>query len=198
MATLYAVAAVSQAILGLLADARPRPEFENAKFELFQFKDFQRTPPLAEGVSLYLYRVSVNATQRNLPPSIDLYGHTLQRPLPLDLHYMLSVWATTAVSQQRLLGWCMRTLEDTSTLSATLLNNYGRPERAFGPAESVQLIYDPMSLQDTIELWDVLKPNIQLSVTYTARVVYIESPLDLGVDEPVQSRELQMVKWPPA
>jgi len=197
MATLYALAAVTQTILGILADARPKPEFDDAKFEAFQFKDFQREPPISLGMSLYLYRVSVNASQRNMPPSVDIDGRMRHR-LPLDLHYMITAWAMTAINQQRLLGWCMRTLEDTSCLSATLLNNYGRPERSFHPAESVQLLYDPMSLQDTIQLWDVLKPNIQLSVTYTARVVYLESPLEMGGEEPVQSRELRMVKWPPA
>jgi hypothetical protein len=47
MATHNAIAAIGQAILGLLASACPRPEFAAAQFELYQGRQFQT--PLDEG-----------------------------------------------------------------------------------------------------------------------------------------------------
>jgi hypothetical protein len=63
LATYQALAATGQAILGLLADARPKPEFADAVFELYQPSNFQK--PIKEGISLFLYRVTVNLGQRN-------------------------------------------------------------------------------------------------------------------------------------
>jgi len=61
------------------------------------------------GVSLVLYRVLVNSGIRT-PPS----GHgTGPAAVPLDLHLLLTPWAAEAAMQQEILGWVMRTLEDT-------------------------------------------------------------------------------------
>src|SRR6476661_5720107 len=60
LASFQAIAAISQAILGLLADARPKPEFAGAQFELVQVSDFQKGRPLQEGISLFLNRVTVS------------------------------------------------------------------------------------------------------------------------------------------
>ena len=56
MASYHAIAAISSAILGLLQSACPKPEFDDAQFELYQSNDFQN--PMAEGISLYLYRIA--------------------------------------------------------------------------------------------------------------------------------------------
>ena len=47
MATHNAIAAIGQAILGLLASAGPRPEFSAAQLELYQGRQFQT--PMDEG-----------------------------------------------------------------------------------------------------------------------------------------------------
>src|SRR4030095_6295974 len=106
MATSQAIAATGQAILGLLADACPKPEFSAASFELYQVSNFQT--PMEEGLSLYLYRIVPNRSGQNLPPSVGPNGERYRPALPLDLHYVLTAWARTAVKQQRLLGWAMR------------------------------------------------------------------------------------------
>src|SRR6266566_1234096 len=103
VATFQAIAATGQAILGLLADACPKPEFAAARFELYQVNNFRS--PMEEGISLYLYRVAVSGARRNLPPTVGPNGQRYRPPIPLDLHYMVSAWAKTAVKQQRLLGW---------------------------------------------------------------------------------------------
>ncbi len=189
MASFQAIAAISQAILGLLADARPKPEFAGAQFELVQVSDFQRGRPLEEGISLFLYRVTVSAMPRTLqrPPGPD--GKRYLPSLPLDLCYLISPWAKTAAKQQRLLGWCMRTLQDTPRLGSEVLNNYAPEGHVFHPDETVDLIYDPISIPDMASLWDILKPNVQLSIGYLARMIHIESAIELVEAPRVQTRD---------
>ena len=186
MAKSQAIAATGQAILGLLADAAPKPEFATARFELYQVGDFE--PVLDEGISLYLYRVAVNTSCRNLAPTVA-DGKYFRPPIPLDLHYMLSAWAKTAVKQQRLLGWAIRTLADTPILHAGVLNQYGPENDVFRPSEGVELILDQLTLQDLNNLWSATKISPPLSVNYVARMLAIESTLELVAAPVVQTRE---------
>lgn len=198
MATYQAIAAVGQAIIGLLEDAWPRQEFANAQFALYQPADMARTSPLSplsvrRGITLYLYRVAVNGAQRNRPPRLGSDGKRLRASLPVDLYYLMSAWAESAVLQQRLLGWAMRTLEDTLILPAGLLNRPGPERNIFRPTETVELSWEPLSLQDLVNIWDPFKQNFQPSVAFMARVVSLDSldSAEVSVEaEPVQTREL--------
>ena len=192
MATFQAIAATGQAVLGLLADACPKPEFAAARFELYQVSNF--TLPMDEGISVYLYRVSVNPMRRNSPPIIGRSGKRCRPPIPLDLHYMVSAWAKTAVKQQRLLGWAIRTLEDFPILPAGLLNHYGPETDIFLPNETVELVFDQLNLQDFNNLWTATKANPPLSVNYIARMIGIESTLEMVEAEPVQVRTFEAGK----
>jgi hypothetical protein len=95
--------------------------------------------------------------------------------LPLDLHYLLTAWAADPEKQQRLLGWSMRTLEDTPILPSAILNRYIDKPDTFRCDEAVEFICDPLSLQDLVSLWDKLKPKYQTSVTYVACMITIDS-----------------------
>ncbi len=185
MATYHAIATTSEAILGVLRDARTA-EFEGAQFELYQSTDFQN--PMKEGISLYLYHVSTNTTRRNLPPRIDPDGRRFRPPLPIDLHYLLVSWAASSVRQQWLLGWSMRVLEDTPILPARVLNYYGSAGETFRPSEAVELICQPISLQEVVNIWDAFKPSLQVSVAYIARMIEIDSPIEVIEGPPVQTR----------
>ncbi len=190
MATYTAIAAIGQALVGLLEKSCPKPQFENARFELYQASNF--TKPMDEGISLFLYRVTTSMVRRNLPGRVDAQGRRSRRPLPLDLHFLLTPWARSAAQQHRLLGWAMRQIEDTPTLTSSFLNHYGRPETdTFLPGETVTLVFDPLSIQDLLNIWEIGKPNIQVSVTYVARLVTIESALFEEEAAPVQTRAFQ-------
>jgi hypothetical protein len=191
LATYAAISAVGQAILALLEQSCPKPEFEGTKFELYQASNFKS--PMDEGVSLFLYRVAPSTTRRNLAGRVDPQGHRTRRPLPLDLYYLLTPWAKTAVRQHRLLGWSLRTLEDTPTLTASFLNHYGRPEPdTFLPDETVTLVQEPLSTQDLLNIWEVGKPNIQVSAGYIARMVLIESAISDTQGPLVQTRSFDV------
>jgi hypothetical protein len=186
VASYGAIAAAGQALLGLLADACPKPEFATARFELYQAQDLKE--PMDDGVALYLYRVAINGSQRNLPARVLADGRRFKPGLPLDLHYLLIPWAREAVKQQRLLGWCMRAIEDMPILPAGLLNHFAPEPDTFHPSETVELITDPLSMQDLTNIWDAFKPTTQLAAGYIARMVVIDSPLEVVGGVPVQTR----------
>ena len=185
MASYQAIAAVSRAIRGLLDLACPRPEFDGAQFKVYQSNDFQN--PMDEGVSLYLYRLS-SSSRRNLPPRPGPNGETYRPPLPLDLYYMLTAWGRTFEKQQGLLGFCIRELGNTPILPSGLLNHFGPDADVFREHESVELVFEPLTLQDISNIWEPLKANLQPSATYVARMVSIDSVVEMPGGGNVQTR----------
>lgn len=197
MATHRAIAATGLAIRGLLESAVPTLEFPNAHFELYRPNDFDS--PMTIGISLYLYRVLINTSRRNLPPFVAPDGKRYRPQLPIDLSYMMTAWGQTAEVQQRLLGWAMRELENTPILPSSLLNHYVQEVDTFRPAETVELICETISLQDMNTLWDGFKANKtnqHLSVTYVARMLLIESNVEIAEYPPAQTRVLDVGKEP--
>jgi hypothetical protein len=192
MANHQAIAATGQAILGLLSESCPKPEFAGAKFELYQPENFSLH--MEEGISLYLYRVGVNASLRNMPPVVGADGKQKRPPLPLDLYYVMTAWAKTAVKQQRLLGWAIRTLEDVTILPSTLLNNYSPEPDIFQPNETVELIFDSLTLQDWSNLWNSTKTSPTVSIAYIARIINIESQMTMTTTTFAQTREFGFAK----
>jgi hypothetical protein len=192
LSTYRAIAATSKAILGLLEDACPRTEFPHADFQLYHNSNFEK--PMPEGISLYLYRVAINGSVRNMPPRLGPDGRRFRPSLPVDLYYLLTAWAEKVEQQQRLLGWSIRMLEDTPILPAGVLNDRMEKE-TFRPEETVELIYEPLSLQDWAAVWDKLKPKIQTSMTYVARLIAIESNVELSDGALIQTREFKFTKF---
>jgi hypothetical protein len=190
MATHNAIAAVSQTLLNILRESHPPVDFGSPGYSLIQ-------PENLEGVevpafTLMLWRVSVSAVRRNQPPRRLPDGRTLRPPLPLDLHYLLTPWATAADTQQRMLGWAMRVFEDMALLPAAVLNYSVEDTDTFGTSEAVELVCDPLALADLFGLWDKLKPRLHTSMTYLVRGVLIDSPLLEADAPPVQLREFEM------
>ena len=189
MASDHAISAISQAMRGLLLDARPKTgDLKDTVVELYQADSFKAQPVLT--VSIFLYRATVSTARRNLSPKIGTDGIKYRPPLPLDLHYMITPWAKKAETQQILLAWLMRVLEDTPTLSSGYLNHFDPDDAPFGAEEAVQLVYEPTSIQDMLAIWEVGKPNIQASATYVARMVPIDSrvPMLEAGGKPAQTR----------
>lgn len=191
MAAYPAIAVTGQAILKLLADSCPKAEFDAARFELYQVGNFtQSPPPMDEGISLYLYRLGANAARRNLPYHVRSNGLRYRPPLPLDLYFLMTAWAKSAAKQQRLLGWAMRVLEDTPLLPSGLLNDVGPEPEIFQPNETVEIIFEPLSLQDMYNIWSAMKASPQLSASYVVRAVSIDSTALTPDAAPVQTRAL--------
>ena len=192
MALYTALAAVGTAIVNLLKDAS-RTEFPQAQFKLLQASDFSTNSalPTPEGVSVHLYRVTVSTQRRNLPPRTDQAGVRFRPSLPVDLYFLITPWAADAEKQLRLLGWIMRIIEDTSIIPSTLLNELEQDGKIFASADHVELIYESLSLADMAILWENLKQvKAMPSVTYVARMVLLDSIIQLKVNDPVQARDV--------
>lgn len=192
MATHQAIAAVSLALKGLLDRALPKDEFPDVEIKLLQAADF--AAGIAEGVSLLLYRVGINSTQRNLPPRIAPDGNRVRPSLPVDLYYLLSAWSDDADTQQSLLGWAMRLLEDTPVLPGNLINPFLPGNPVFRADESVELICDPLPLEQWLALWATLTPKATASMTYIVRMVQIDSDKLMPDAERVRQRTFDVVR----
>jgi hypothetical protein len=187
MATYNAVAAVGLAIRGLLTDAAPESPFPEARFELYQASDF-RKPQDGIGVSIFLYRIGVNHTRRNIPPRRTPDGKRTRPPLPLDLFFMLTPWAPNADISYRLLGWAMRVMDDTPILPAAMVNAVDSGSNTLRPDETLEIVFDPLSLQDLNCLYEVMDPKIQPVATYAVRRVDLESTVEVVEGDLVQTR----------
>jgi hypothetical protein len=187
MATLSAVAATSEAIIRLLRSSYDPTQFNNASldFQVYVSNDF--LTPMDEGVSLLLYRIFQDGTNRTPPGRMQPNGQIGPTKLPLELHFLLTAWAKTASLQHELAGWMMRTLEDNPILYPSLLNSY-KPG-VFYPEETVEVGLAQLSTEDLFDIWDVIIRHVyQLSVPYVARVVRIESTLASVSGAQVQQR----------
>lgn len=198
MASYHAIAVTSLAIRGLLTNACPRDErlgFPGAEFKLVTAADLQPPAKLALGVSLYLHRVAFNTSRRSLPPRTTLEGIRYLPPVPVDLHFLLTAWGRSAEEQQSLLGWAIRTLQDTPVLPAGLLNRFaGDRGEVFRSNEAVELVGEILSLQDMLNIWEVAKHNEQPSLSYVARMVFLDSDVQLSESAPVQTRGFDYAK----
>jgi hypothetical protein len=190
MATFQAIEATCEAMMRLLQQSWQRDLFENRdlQFLVYQTQDF--ATPMSTGVSLYLYRVTVNIVQRT--PRIRPAAAGLQRraQLPLDLHFLLTPWADHASLAQAILGWTMRTIEDTAVLPAGLLNAVS--DGVFSDDETIEIVFGQLSNEEMFRIWDVLPRDYQISVPYTARIVRIDSGLDQLEGGPVLTKELDV------
>jgi len=188
MATYRAVGATCEAIVRLLQQSWRREMFDGTDLQFAVYRTGDFATPMDAGVSLYLYRVMVNTVQRT-PPAKPGPGNRRRRAqLPLDLNFLLTPWAKDASLEQVILGWMMRTLEDTPILPSGLLNTL--TAGVFDSDETVEIVTGQMSNEEMFRIWDVLPNNYQISVPYTARVVRIDSELDLTENGPVLTKGL--------
>ncbi len=183
------MAATGQAILGLLAQASQGTEFEGARFELYQASNMRA--PMEDGVSLYLFRIIPSAVRRNLPPRTGPLGQKYRPPFPVDLYYLLTAWARSAARQQRMLSWAVRKVFEQPSLPANLLNHFSPEPDTFLANESVEVMPETIPLLDMGSVWEVNKENQQPSFVLIARMVAIDSTLELTEGPAVQTRDLE-------
>jgi len=187
MATPSAISAVTESVIRLLRSSYNPADFNNAAldFQVYVANDFLN--PMDEGVSLLLYRIYHDGTNRNPPGRLQPNGQRGKTKLPLELHFMLTCWAKQASLQHEIAGWMMRTIEDNPVLYPSLLNTY-KPD-VFFPEETVEIALAQLSVEDMFNIWDVIIRHVyQLSVPYVARVVELESTLAEASGAAIQQR----------
>jgi hypothetical protein len=180
---------MSDAVLGLLRTAAIGGEFDGVEFAHYGSASFHT--PMSLGLSLYLYRISVSAN-RNLTCRVGPDGIRYRPPIPLDGHFLVTAWAEDPIKQQRMLGFAIRTLEDTPILPAGVLNQHSPEPDVFRPDETVELVFESVSVQDASYIWEVAQSKEQPSATYVARMIELESTVPVDGAKMVQTREFRV------
>ena len=182
--------AVVELLRAVYTSAPPAGYPTNPGFAVYLAANFKETKHMEEGVSLFLYRVYVNASQRAAQQRDPATNKLLRPALPLELHFFLTVWAKDATIQHDLLGWTMRALEDYALLPTALLNRV--PGANFSNDETVEIIPGQLTNEELMRIWDDLEVDYQLSIPYVARVIRIVSQREIGEGVPVIVREFDL------
>ncbi len=174
MADFRAIMAATEAIVNLLRVNYDPVDFNNElEFRVFTARDFSANA-LQNGASLFPYRIYANGAHRTPAGRLGMDGLPLRSALPVELHFLITVWGKEASLQNALAGWIMRTLEDSPSLPAGILNSVV-PD-VFRPDESVDISLAELRTEDMFRIWDVIGLNIyQLSIPYVARIIQLES-----------------------
>lgn len=171
MAGFSAVYAVGESIVQFLRQTYPdalRAEHP-CRFDVAKSEDFAEAAPFGETtVTLYLYRLSIDQYLHAAIPARS--GPPAARALPLDLHYMVTVWADTTHTEQLLMTWVMAQLHWRPVLDRSNLMALG----GWRLDEQIQIAPTPITQEDLSRIWDVMEPSYRLSTTYVARVVHID------------------------
>jgi hypothetical protein len=121
------------------------------------------------GITIFPYRLDLNRVMRpawSAVGSLDGRGH-----LPLDMHFLITPWATLPEDELRLLGAAMQCLEATPILSGPLLEASGGWE----PGDAVQVVLGDITTEEIMRTFDSLPHDYKLSVPYIARVIRIDT-----------------------
>ena len=200
MASVRAIAAVTQAIAGVLSDARQTaaglvPNHQNIAVVPMQAVAFNNPPGLTPGapgaIGIYLYRLAPSQISRAVAPRTMPSGIRVRPPLPLDLFYLITAWAAQPPEQQRLLAWAMRTLEDTPILPPEVLN--AAEPGTFRDDEAVELVIQGLNQTELVAVWEFNKGAMQAAVTYAARMINLDSNVALPEGPPAQTRGARVV-----
>jgi hypothetical protein len=180
MSNALALAHVTQALALLIEDNLP-PDIDIAvKVEP---RKPPADPPVEPTITVFLYQVTPNTSQRNNDlPTRASDGTLVRRPAAaLDLHYLISAYGEEAeLVGQRLIGSVVRTLHETPVLSKDIIELAGQRPHLTGSdlAEAVQRVrFTPtvMDVDETSKLWGRLHQTpYTLSVVYQAVLVLID------------------------
>jgi len=134
--------------------------------ELSDYKDPTST---TVALTLYLYRVTINETLRNrYQPARQPSGE--DPALPVDLHWLLSVWSTSSAAEHSVFAWAMSQLEQQPLLDSTMLP----PEAGWKEGDTVQLLPEELPLDEVMRVWESLEPSYRLSASYVTRTVRLD------------------------
>lgn len=188
MSDFRTIKAVSDVVIGVLRSNYSPEDFNSTElaFNVFLASNFKTG--MEAGVSLFMYRVLINGTQRTPSQKPMPDGRRFQTQLPLDLHFILTAWGKDPSMSHSITGWMMRVMEDNPVIPAGFLQNIA--PGVFGEHETVEISPAEFSTEDLLRLWEVTaQNNYQLSVPYVARNVRIDSTRLVSSGAPIQERE---------
>lgn len=190
MANYYGIYSVGASLAEYLGATYPealRTRFP-CDFRLVSSEELAHPDDLLTGqtslLTLFLYRATQNEHLRAARTP------TSRMPLALDLHYMMTIWASTAQAEQVIFAWALRQLHDSQVLDVSTL----LPTGGWQEDEVVQITPVDMSTEDLMRVWDALQPPYRLTSSYVARVVRIEQETADEAYAPVIASRLDVMK----
>jgi hypothetical protein len=207
MATTEAVSAVCKTIVHVLQTEMQDPETPAKlraldpppKFAVYSSSDFiDVNREITSGASVFLYRVLPNLTHRTPARTISANGQRQLTKLPLDLQIIVTIWGKDSDTQNHLVAWVLRTLEDYPIIPASILNIVNIDNPVFDEDESIELVLGELPGEELLHLWDLLGVQgsaqfcYQISIPYLVRNVYIDSRHERESTAPVQVRTWDM------
>lgn len=152
-------------------------------FRLLSSGEMADIGEVGTAVTLYLYRITVDEHLRTAPMAYKPQDEAL--PLSVDLHYLLSVWADSALVEHTIVAWVMSELDQHCVLDKATLSTDG----GWFDEDQIQIVPVELSNEDLMRIWDALAPNYRLSISYRARVVRID-PQPIPTGKPIVARRL--------
>ena len=92
-------------------------------------------------------------------------------PLSLELHYLMTIWARSALAEHTVLTWAMRELHQHPVLDPSRLST----EAAWAAGDVVQIMPEELGTEALMNIWEAITPAFRLSSSYVARVVRIDT-----------------------
>lgn len=182
------IAGAGKTLIKLLQDRfqAMHGSLEGLTFSLFTTTTFEGSP--TNTVSLFLYRIEIDPTQRHREIVPVMPGDPARVALALNLRYLLTVWTNDAEREHQVLQDCIDIFEQNAIVSGPLLD----PAYSWEPDTALKVTLDAISHEDMMRLWDLLEPKYRLSVPYLVRTVRL-SPVDQPAAPPVLTR-IQVLK----
>jgi hypothetical protein len=164
-------------------------------------------------VNLFLHQVTPNPAWRNMElPSLGTDGQTRLKnpPLALDLHYLLTAYASTDTEAEALLGYAILMLHENPILPRALIDDilgtlpgdtYSTALKAAGLDAQIEMIkITPATLgrEEMAWLWTALKSDYRPTFPFQVSVVLMRNENPAAFSLPVLTRNIVVQAGPPA
>ena len=156
-------------------------------------------------VNLFLHQITPNAAWRNMDlPSLGVDGATRLKnpPLALDLHYLLTAYASDNAKAEALLGYAVLMLHENpvlpralitqllGTLSNTPYNNAVQDAGVSSQIEMIKIVPETLGREEMAWLWTALKSDYRPTYSFQASVVLMRNDNPTAYSLPVLTRNI--------
>ncbi len=170
MANLRAINSVGSSLATFLQNTYPESlrEDYSCQFQAISSGELAQPGDLETSVTIYLYRITIDQHLRGSAHYRET--QSARQALPLDLHYLITVWADNSVAENLIVAWVMSQLHQHPIMDRSNLSSDG----GWSAQDQIHLIPAELSNEDLMRIWDALEPSYRLSVSYIARTVSID------------------------
>ena len=156
-------------------------------------------------VNLFLHQVTPNPAWRNIDlPSLAADGATRLKnpPLALDLHYLLTAYASENSQAEALLGYAVLMLHENpilpravisdllATLSSNTYNNALKDAGVSAQIEMIKIAPATLGREEMAWLWTALKADYRPTFPFQASVVLVRNDNPAAYSLPVLTRNI--------